>query len=50
MIILEDQWKCAYEGVIIIFNVRQNRVVWKPEDYFCRAMGIVGLEGLNLFS
>jgi hypothetical protein len=43
VIILEDQWKCAYKGVIIIFNVRQNRVVWKPEDFFCRAMGLLDL-------
>jgi hypothetical protein len=43
VIILEDHWKCAYEGVVIIFNVPQNRVVWKPEDYFCRAMGLLDL-------
>jgi hypothetical protein len=43
--ILEDLWKCYKE--IIIFNVQQNRVVHRPEDFFIPANGF-GV--VNLFS
>jgi hypothetical protein len=30
------------------FNVQQNTVVCRPEDYFFQANGVAGLGGLNL--
>jgi hypothetical protein len=44
MRILEDRWN---EGTFI-FNVQQNRVVCKPEDFNFQANGITGFDDLNL--
>jgi len=44
MRILEDQWN---KGTFI-FNVQQNRVVCKPEDFNFQANGIGGFDDLNL--
>jgi hypothetical protein len=34
----------------IIFNVQQNRVVCRFEDFFLKTNKIAGFSGLNLFS